>query len=1376
MEPLSQNCTWPLCKVCPDCAINRCSQIRVEHAPAAMDSSRHDCCYSWFHDKTKELPRSLAPSRTDCGGLNEGNLEHVAGRLTIPLWQNWDRGHKLLLPLIAPVEPVGTTSQSRAAATDTVWSVDAETELAFALAPFGVNMEGFPPDQGGIAKGPESSENPKMPGLGRVLHGEEGGPDTEVLETHFSMTPDNLGWMSSGLGSFGSAEGSPGAKMQDEQENLPTCPDLADPGTRMQDVDEVPNMSLEFGDLPEDLSEFLNEQYIVDPEVLLGDPLWNYEEGPSKPGASSEPHDSGSLRENQEAKQAHKTEKRAKPLNGPEPQPPSDDNTPCKRQRVTDTDQELELGLSDCLTTPPRVLQLHPPMHLITIPDPPLYQVVHALSISSPVITIPCSPLTSTFILVPASSPPKSLHPSPLSPADGTVAPVQMSSSPPGSLSDTASRAVSPPHASPPSPINEGVRVYILEAKAHMSQSCEVIKGGLTLSSHYVDVQVSQREIVYRCGKNTNKVQDKELIFNGDAHRQKSLLDQSQIFDGSLGDNPKRYILLMGDAGMGKSTLIKKLCLNWSKDHFPQFDFVFLLDGKMLALTKPIFSLQTLLLNFSSFATACFDPDAVFAQVMAAPKRVLIIFDGFAEVRDFETLLQTQEKDLSASLQKDSKAQTYTIKQLFAGILQRAVLRGCTLVLSTRPRGAASQVLRRTDSYLEVCGFSVPDVETYVSRYFTDPTLRESALEHLKSHRYLHLLCWNPGLCRLVCSVLEGSKNIRELPRTLTELCRQVLDLRVKGCSPAFTFTPSSVKPENTVEAKEGSSSSEGRVQPVDVQPQSSESAAKEGEEEKAEEATGVEEGEEPQELLSQLSCLAWDGVKSHTSVIPDGKYVSPRLKAFGLRTGLLDCHDLRTTHLISSGEIKGGGGKAKGQKKTRKKVCEENATGREPAKEHILLWANPYLQSYLAALHLCLSRVVSHRTFFKSLPLLSGPKSCRRCQREVLELTQRFAFGILMEKLETLDAEASLRDALVAKQTLLTKHLEDLSHGGLSPAQLLQACHYVYEVSLIRGSPSTDGSDTELKRQSKLPEVLAFRGVPIDPLDAFVVWHVLERAGQEGHSFSLDLEDSGIQISGLRALVGLSNINTYRACIADVVTLWEQLKQSGEESLLQRAVSKFKIHPLKASQVCHIEHLAKLVNVHMQKRFPNSSSQSDPILAEGVPAVTGLHRLELELGPDKGSKALPKLWELLPGLHNLEHLDLENSKIGDRGAENLADALVSLRLLEVLNLSQNCIGDKGMKKLAITLRDLPKLHCLSLYSNMISDEGAKSLAAVLPYMASLTDLDVKYNELTDVGAESLGASLKKCKNIKTLRMWNQLIPCRVFERLRTQDNRILWH
>lgn len=58
------------------------------------------------------------------------------------------------------------------------------------------------------------------------------------------------------------------------------------------------------------------------------------------------------------------------------------------------------------------------------------------------------------------------------------------------------------------------------------------------------------------------------------------------------------------------------------------------------------------------------------------------------------------------------------------------------------------------------------------------------------------------------------------------------------------------------------------------------------------------------------------------------------------------------------------------------------------------------------------------------------------------------------------------------------------------------------------------------------------------------------------------------------------------RACIADAITLWEQLEQSDDER--QKAVSKFKINPLKATQVCHIDHLARLVNVHVNKRLSN--------------------------------------------------------------------------------------------------------------------------------------------------------------------------------------------
>lgn len=119
----------------------------------------------------------------------------------------------------------------------------------------------------------------------------------------------------------------------------------------------------------------------------------------------------------------------------------------------------------------------------------------------------------------------------------------------------------------------------------------------------------------------------------------------------------------------------------------------------------------------------------------------------------------------------------------------------------------------------------------------------------------------------------------------------------------------------------------------------------------------------------------------------------------------------------------------------------------------------------------------------------------------------------------------------LVSKQALVIKHLEGLSYGDVSPAQVLEVCNYVYEASFTHGDDRRDGGSTRLVTHlaANLPEVLTFHGVPLNPPDVFTVKKVLKRGGTEGKSFSLDLQDSGIRVSGLRALVGLNNINTYR-------------------------------------------------------------------------------------------------------------------------------------------------------------------------------------------------------------------------------------------------------
>lgn len=423
---------------------------------------------------------------------------------------------------------------------------------------------------------------------------------------------------------------------------------------------------------------------------------------------------------------------------------------------------------------------------------------------------------------------------------------------------------------------------------------------------------------------------------------------------------------------------MRRLCLDWSTGCIPQFDFVFLLDGKALALKQPTFSLQTLLLNFSTFASPCSDLNAIYAQMAAAPRRVLILFDGFNELRDYETLLQPQEKDLVTSLQRGGKAQTFTVKQLYSAVLQRVLLPGCTLLLSARARGTATQLLRRTDRFFEVCGFSPTNIETYVTQYFADPALRASALDCLKNCEYLRLLCWNPGLCRLVCLLLELSKNVEVLPKTLTELCNQVLHLKMKKDTDFTQHAKADLQTEAALQSEESHPAIPGNSQRrrsgrnADTTWVNTQRARKERKQQRnrgegkggrRRSATDEVERLEERELLSQLSHLAWDGVKVNSSVLNTERNLSSNVRTFALRLGLIVPHDLRAQPALSGGGRKSERGEMDGNGEALQGGSESESAsirGSDLPCDHVLLWSSPFLQSFLAAVHLTFSRYVS--------------------------------------------------------------------------------------------------------------------------------------------------------------------------------------------------------------------------------------------------------------------------------------------------------------------------------------------------------------------------------------------------------------------------------
>ncbi|XP_038050692.1 NLR family CARD domain-containing protein 4-like isoform X2 [Patiria miniata] len=205
--------------------------------------------------------------------------------------------------------------------------------------------------------------------------------------------------------------------------------------------------------------------------------------------------------------------------------------------------------------------------------------------------------------------------------------------------------------------------------------------------------------------------------------------------------------VLTGLAGRGKTTLFNKIAYDWAVG-----------SSQVLQKYKLVFLLKMHALEQSSDLV-----DAVFDQLLAkdvsiergaldmfiknSPGKVLVLLDGFDEL-------------MTTTLCESSFG---SILEILSG----KVLRGCTVLVSTRPshfdRLVSKELVQDPFAHVRVLGFSSKDVTEYVNKFFTgEPDKAKGLLEKIESSHLLSTLGKSPMLLLLMCVLWREDCTLQE--------------------------------------------------------------------------------------------------------------------------------------------------------------------------------------------------------------------------------------------------------------------------------------------------------------------------------------------------------------------------------------------------------------------------------------------------------------------------------------------------------------------------------------------------------------------------------------------------------------------------------------
>ncbi|XP_068090575.1 nucleotide-binding oligomerization domain-containing protein 1-like [Hyperolius riggenbachi] len=212
-------------------------------------------------------------------------------------------------------------------------------------------------------------------------------------------------------------------------------------------------------------------------------------------------------------------------------------------------------------------------------------------------------------------------------------------------------------------------------------------------------------------------------------------------------------VFIFGDAGMGKTLLIQKIQNLWAREQlYCDIKFFF----RFRCRTFIIFNRNTeISLKDLIFRYCCrpeLDPEEVFHYILTFPEKVLFTFDGYDEIHS--------SFDVNNVPEVSSPNDTTHPAALLLHLLSGKLLKGSKKVLTARTGCEVSANFVRKKIMLR--GFSPKNLEEYTRLFFSEVSVQESVLRHLKANHNFSSLCSIPLFCWITFKSYEHFHSMNE--------------------------------------------------------------------------------------------------------------------------------------------------------------------------------------------------------------------------------------------------------------------------------------------------------------------------------------------------------------------------------------------------------------------------------------------------------------------------------------------------------------------------------------------------------------------------------------------------------------------------------------